>query len=240
MQWCLQFNYNEKKSHFLHFEFFNIFFSCKKEAEIIRFQYPSAYSKSEIKIQGDIRVFSISGEIINISIVNRFVQDDSLAYSNDINYKLIDRSFLDSILFIDATRANVLEQYIKLNCQITQTSRKIVLSRTDTSIGYTIGNELRRNIKYYLGQIKPEVFSEFINSSTGGFYLFGYRAKEKFIFTEVDGQIAAPLIQYSLYKTNGLEHRSSTNNLLQPDFYKSLGSGDTVSIREAVILFQKN
>ena len=84
--------------------------------------------------------------------------------------------------------------------------------------------------------IKPQVDSEFIYTSTGGYH-FGYNGQRKFVVKESRGQLVAPLILYTLHA--GKFENGFVNNELQPDFYSNLAASDTVALMEFVIFFEK-
>jgi len=117
-------------------------------------------------------------------------------------------------------------------------SGRLILTRTDTSIGYSYGDEFTRSPAYYIGQFKPEVYSEFLVSSTRGDYQFGYITREKFILKKTVGQLVAPFILFTLHR-NQLQYWGYVNNILQDDFYKKISAADTLTLKEYLILYKK-
>jgi hypothetical protein len=103
------------------------------------------------------------------------------------------------------------------------------------------GEVYSRTLAYNIGQLKPEVFSEKLVSSTGGNYLFNYMIRDKFVFRSFDEQLAAPVVGFGLH-SRGDQYMSQSgriNNIVQPDFYESLVAGDTVTIQEFLIKYKK-
>lgn len=108
----------------------------------------------------------------------------------------------------------------------------------DMIIGSTNGEVFTRKIDYTIGQVKPEVFSEYLISSTGGYYVFGYSYKPKFILNQSGSQLVAPVIQFAEHSTNTYFGKR-VNNTLQSDFYKNLPVADTLTLREYLIIYEK-
>jgi len=197
-------------------------FSCKKDDFSLNIAYPSSYQKSGIRINGNLRVFSLAGEITARSVLSRFNQSDSAYFStlaNDIGYG---SGKMDSIRFLDAQHATVYNSDQPLECLMNAEGENMILSRTDTTRSGTYANELTHNIYYYIGQVKPDVYSEYLISSTRGEYIFGFTAREKFVLKKPESQLLAPLILYRLYPdglNNYYYYRGEPNNMLQNDFY---------------------
>jgi hypothetical protein len=141
-------------------------------------------------------------------------------------------SVMKYIKFSDAQHAEVADQDTLRSCVVSEDGANIILTRTDTSIGSTFANELTRHIIYYIGEVKPEVYSEYLISSTRGSYVFGYRAREKFVLLQSEGQILAPFIGFKQHIGGGPGIPMYINNNLQTDFYKNIESGDTVTLKE--------
>jgi hypothetical protein len=88
-----------------------------------------------------------------------------------------------------------------------------------------------------MASVKPQVHSEFIYTSTGGNYHFGYNGQRKFVVKESQGQLVAPLILYTLH--SGKFDSGFVNGELQPGFYSNLAAGDTIALMEFMIYFEK-
>lgn len=212
-------------------------FSCKKDD--LQIAYPSAYHKSGLKVTGDLRVFSSNGEIKNPSIISRFAGKDTAYYSAVANYIINERGVMDSIKFSDAQHGIMNDRYQPLKCLISRQDDTFVLSRTDTTRGYSSGDEFTHSMMYYIGNIKPEVYTEYLISSVRGLYVFGYTAREKFVLKESHGQLVAPLIQFIQHRNDVQLNIGYVNNILLNDFYKMISTDDTVTIMEYQILYEK-
>jgi hypothetical protein len=217
-------------------------FSCNKSDSLSNNGYPSNYHKAGIMTNGNIRVFSLTGEIRSQSVISRFNNSDSSVFSyfaDDIGNK---PGRMDSIKFSDALHAIMNDNRMPLNCLVSRGKGTFLLTRTDTSFGTTTPNEMSHSISYYIGQEKPELFSEYLVSSTRGEYIFGYSAREKFILNISGGLILAPLILYRFYpsgQNSGVYYNGYINNILQNDFYKNIEVDDTVTIQEYMVLYEK-
>src|SRR5260221_11016041 len=139
-----------KISQLLFFLFLVFIFSRKKDGAGLNIAYPSNYHKSGIKPNGNLRVFSSTGEISDQSVISRFNETDSSNFSsvadNIGNYP----GRMDSVKFSDAQHARMNENYTPLNCLIRLEGGNIILTRTDTSVGGTYSNELTHHISYYI------------------------------------------------------------------------------------------
>jgi hypothetical protein len=217
--------------------FMTVFASCKKDDAFISITYPSVYYKFGVQSIGGLRVFTRNGELKNSSIINRFIDMDTAYFS----YVLLDisnqRAIMDTVTFSDARKAVIMDNYTSHQCVSGQAAGMLVLTRLDTSIGYSYHEPITQNITYHLRQVKPEVFSEYISSSVQGFYAFGYTGKEKYVFKQKGERLTAPLVQFINHSNR--YNNGYVNTPLKPDFYKHLSKGDTVALQEAEILYQK-
>jgi len=214
-----------------------LIFSCKKDEAFKQLTYPSVYHKSGIKLAGDLMVFSTAGEIKDPSIIDRFLPDSSI-YSNLADQIGNNPGVMDSIKFSDAQHSIVNETYSQYHCTVDQEKKELILTRTDTSAGSIYNDQFTRSIMYNIGQVKPEVYSEYLLSSTRGDYIFGYTGKEKYVLQESSGQLVAPEIIFIQHHLPGY-YNGRANNILQSDFYKSIPTGDTVSIQGYFLLYEK-
>ena len=212
--------------------------SCKKDNASIPLSYPSSYFKTGIQRTGGYKVFSTNGEVRDRTIISRFREMDSL-----YNFYLIEnlgngRDYLDTVHFMNAQHATVRHNYISRKCFVGQTSGMLVLTRVDTTMNYSGEDPMTETLSYHLPLIKPEVFNEFVYSSVQGYYLFGYTGKEKFVFRISNGKLNAPVVLFVKY-SKALSRNDFVNSPMQQDFYSKIRIGDTVTIQEAQILYEK-
>jgi hypothetical protein len=216
-------------------------FSCSKDS-LVDLGYPSTYHKTGIRPNGDLRVFSSAGEINNRDIISRFNQTDSFFFNNTSDELGNYSHKMDSIYFSDAGNAIMTEYNTALHCLVKQEGKNFLLTRTDTTNGTTYLNEMSHNITYYLGQVKPDLYSESLYSSTRGNYYFNYSATEKFILSKPGAELVAPILEYKIYRAavnGGGDYSGYINNILQDDFFKNLDKGDTVIIKDYLITYEK-
>jgi hypothetical protein len=212
-------------------------FSCKKNDDT-QIRYPSAYHKSGLKTTGDLRLFSSNGEISDPAAISRFNLLDSANFTIYADYIRDNQETMDSIQLQDPQHAIMIDQYTAKNCFLTRERGRLILTRADTSIGYSEADEFTRSPSYYIAELKPEVYSEYLISSTRGFYQFGYTGREKFILDRSGGQLAAPLIFFTRHR-QFQDYSLYVNNFLQKDFYKNIPVGDTITLREYLVLYEK-
>ncbi len=113
----------------------------------------------------------------------------------------------------------------------------LILTSADTITKCcTFGEVFTRSLPYNIGQIKPVVYSEFIQSSVRGYYNFGFIGREKFVVEQSGNELTAPIINFTLHSGNS--SFDFVNNILQPYFYKNLSVGDTLTLKEYQILYR--
>lgn len=213
-------------------------FSCKGDDATIHINYPSTYYKAGLKASSHLWIFSSNGIISDQSVISRFTEYDTANFSRTAHSIITYAGVMDTIRFSDPQHAAVSDQYQQLECIVGGLKNdRLILTRTDIRTGNTIFDELTHNIIYYIGQVKPEVFTEYLVSSVRGNYQFGYTAKENFVLEEISGQLAAPVIQFSLHRLQRT-YGGYVNNVLQKDFYKELSTSDTVTLREYRIFYE--
>lgn len=212
--------------------------ACKKEDGFLSISYPSVYHKSIMKANGELRVYTKAGEITDSAVISRFNQTDSFIFSQIASYMIDSRGTLDTIQFSTGKQASVVDRDISVNCTVKVQSKSLLLTAVDPEIGSTSGEVFTRKVDYNIGQVKPEVFSEYLISSMGGYYIFGYSYKPKFILIQSGSQLVAPFIQFAEHGMNTFFGKR-VNNILQSDFYKSLPAGDTLTLHEYLIFYEK-
>lgn len=212
-------------------------FSCKKNDDS-KITYPSVYHKAGLKARGELRLFSSNGEIRDPTALSRFNLLDTANFTTFSEYVRDNQETMSTIHLQDPQHANITDRYTAKNCLITRERGRLILARTDTSAGYSEADEFTRSPSYYIAEIKPEVYSEYLISSTRGFYQFGYTGREKFILERSGGQLAAPFIFFTLHR-QPQEYRLNVNNILQEDFYKNISAGDTIALKEYLVLYEK-
>ncbi|MEP7373013.1 MAG: hypothetical protein ABI675_06445 [Chitinophagaceae bacterium] len=214
-----------------------IFFSCKKN-DTTQIAYPSVYHKSTIKTGGTPRLFCLNGEIRNPVIISRFNLLDSANFDLYANRLLDNHYRMDSIYLRDPQHATIKDYDIPKNCLVTRKRNVFELTGLDTITGYSSADEFTRTLSYYIGQIKPEVYAEYLISSTRGVYLFEYRGREKFVLDRSGGQLAAPFIIF-IKHSQQQQSTEYVNNILQEDFYKNIAAGDTILLKKYLLLYEQ-
>lgn len=212
-------------------------FACNENKTTSFLSYPTAFRKSGFETVGKLKVFSSRGEIRQKSIISRFNQYDSSYFNSYANYLRSDPRVIDSINFTSGQGAMLRDESECRDCSLTAENNLLILTETHVSSKCcTQGEVVTRSLPYHISMFKPEVHSEFPNSSVGGYYSFGFTGLRKYVFKELAGKLVAPLIIYNLHSKNF--DAGFVNNVLQPDFYTNLAPGDTVSLREYQLIFE--
>jgi hypothetical protein len=226
-------------SFFLFFCLITIIYSCQKDS-LSGTPYHSTYYKSGIITTATVRLFTSKGEITDRLLVDRFNGVDSSIFNYWADYIANEQGFMDSIIFTDDQNAFVVEYYNRVSCNVIYQKGSFILTQSGISTAYSYEDIFTNTISYFIGQIKPDVLTEYLVSSTRGNYQFGYTAGFKYVLERKGEKIFAPLIQF-LTHHDLLNQGSSgyVNNMLQEDFYKKLIVGDTVALRQYRVLYTK-
>jgi hypothetical protein len=210
--------------------------SCNDKEVQPSIAFPSEYHKSGVEPGDGFRVYTREGELRDKLILEKFIGIDS-TYFNNMNYNMRRHGFYDSIKFSPIRQASLVG-YWKTDCTTSGSGGLIVLTQNDTIDRCCSYPEvLTRTFDYYIVQIKPNVFSESIYSSTRGAYLFTYVYQPKFVLMKYDGKLVAPFIQYVRHSDTAYE-QGELNNLPVLDFYKYLTEGDTLILTNSFITFE--
>lgn len=203
--------------------------------------YPSVYQKAGTEAVGSLRLFTSQGEIRSQAIISTFMQRDTPSFNIFVRMVRTYEGIMDTVQFIDPQHARLSHEWEIFDCSFSADNELLILTRSEISPECCFpGDIYTRSLPYYLSRVKPEVHSEFIYSSTGGNYYFGYRGKRKFVLRKgPDGKIVAPMIWYTRHSANMNRYSGNLNNMLQSDFYRNLVAGDTLTLMEFNILFEK-
>lgn len=210
---------------------FIFFHSCKKENLI---DAGNTFHRTKSEAVGSIRVFARSGEVTNPSIVQRFEVDDSAI----ISFYAKGGSSFDTIRISDNHEARLF-QYSYANYNYNVQFNEVKFTGKDTTTGYSYLEVFTRTLYYYLAFYKPEIFKEYMTSSTGGGYNFAYRTRNEYRLLKDNDKLKAPWL-VALLHNKALGIRAYwLQNKLDPDFYQQLGEKDTVVLREHFLFYEK-
>ena len=217
---------------------FFIFSSCKKD-EIFTIEPASAFVKSSKEKTGVLRVFAANGEIGDQSILNRFNGWDSvsLRYMSDNLFPNPNR--VDTIRFPDAKNARIFENYSYNDYSVTPQKSDFVLSSKQTTQYTHYGDLFTKSPVYLISQYKLPIYAEYLVSSTGGNYIFGYDSRKEYVLTSENGILKAPWILMITHYKAGYTLNYSVSNKPDFNFYKSLNAGDTVVLQQYSINYKK-
>ena len=217
----------------------SIIYSCQKDS-LSGTPYHSTYYKTGIIPTATLRLFTSNGEITDPSLIDRFKGADSNLFNDRATYIANEQGFMDSIMFPDEQNAVVVDYYNRTGCKVIYQKGKFLLTQAGVSTGYSYDDIFTNTIFYFIGQIKPDVFTEYLVSSTRGNYQFGYTAGFKYILERKGEKMFSPLIQFITHHSLTYQGNAGyVNNMLQEDFYTKLAVGDTVALREYDLLYER-
>jgi hypothetical protein len=216
----------------------SLIISCNDKEVQPSISYPSMYYKSGLEPGRGFRVYTKDGEVKDKLTLEKFLAIDS-TYFNNMNYNLRTHSYyMDSVKFSRPHQATLFRSNSEIDCTTSNSGGLIVLTQNvtiDQCCSYP--EVITRTFGYYILQVKPNVFSESIYSSTRGAYLFTYVFQPKSILMKYNGKLVAPVIEYVRHSEVYYD-RAMLNNILLPDFYKYLAEGDTLTLTNSFFTFE--
>jgi hypothetical protein len=217
-----------------------VIFSCEDD-DPEPFHYPATYTRLVVEAVGAIRVFDKTGELTSPTVIQHYTEGDTSFFNAGLRYYTQYTGLIDTVKFADATHGTLMQGYSKHECTIQSDGGLLILSDNVITNNCCTGGEVySRTLNYNLGQVKDDVYSESIRSSTGGNYLFDYSVRRKFVLRKQNGKLIAPVIVYRLHAYgNDYAGSGNLNNVLEPDFYKVLRDGDVLTMIESQIVFNE-
>jgi hypothetical protein len=206
--------------------------------------YTAPYGTVEVVWLGNFRLFTRDGELKSKTVVNEAMRYDTSFHFQLKRYLRYNRPF-DSIVFIDRSNADLHQGYSNRKYFVRSDFGQLYLTGKDTIRRSSYGEVLARTLPYHLGEVKPEVFSESLSSSTGGNFFFTYTSRDRLVLHRSGNQLSVPVIIYSRHVWNrfvigpGFTGGHILNNL-QSDFFRHLPEGDTVAITQYEIKLEKS
>jgi hypothetical protein len=212
--------------------------SCDDESALMPF--PSKYMKTDADA-GRFRLFTTAGEITNQSIVGHYILKDTPVFNPEISYMANYQGFLDTLEFISQDEVVLSSSYRSIDCRFDGVGNFLLMTEKElTTHCCTYPEAISHSLTYYISKFKPEIISEHLYSSTGGNYYFSYYGADNYVLHKtLSGQVTAPLIQYSLHQKDRYPLYFHINNVLDPEFYRNIPEGDTVSLMEGRIFLRK-
>lgn len=214
------------------------FSSCKKENPF-SIEPSSGYYKSSKEKLGVIKVFTANGEVKNPLIISRYDALDSARFRNYSNALFPFPGVVDTIRFVDQENARVSHSYTYRDVSITKQGSDLLLTgKLDLHLVNT-GDQFTKTIGYSINQYKPSIYAEYLVSSTGGTYVFGYDTKELFVISAENTVIKVNWIIMVARYANGFFTVYRIQNKPDFNFYKSLKSTDTITLQQYSISYKK-
>jgi hypothetical protein len=217
---------------------FFIFSSCQKDGNF-SIEPSSLFFKSSKEKKGSLRVFSGNGEVKDQLIIKSHIDSDT-AWISGISYNLFPNTGrLDTIRFADSKNAIVYHDYSFKEYTVAQQQPNIFLTGKENYQSSHYGDLYSKAPSYWICQYKPPVYSEYLISSTGGNYDFGYETRNEFVLTSEKGVLKATWIVMIANYGNRYTLIYLVQNKPDFNFYRSLTPADTVVLQEYSINYKK-
>lgn len=220
----------------------SVVLSCTKTEAPPTVSYGAVYAKSGIAGNGPFRLFAKSGEIKDQNLVNFHKDLDSLVFVSLAQTLAYANSFfLDTLRFDDALNATAKLTVSPVTYRVEQTGSLYLLTSTDTLTGYIAPRSISQSIHNFLPKERMIVYSEGFQSSFQGINTYYHRFTDRFIVAgpKDGGDLTVPVIFYVDRYANGEVTTNYIHGRLDPDFYKSLGAGDTLACMNFDLLYRK-
>jgi hypothetical protein len=216
-----------------------IFFSsCKKDDEFL-IEPSSLYYKSSIEMLGSMKMYTGNGEIKDPLIIYKYYGLDSAWFISRRKILFPERGRMDTIRFIDPENARIYDYYSYRDYSITKQNSDLLVT-SKSNIQLLISNDVfSKSPMYWINQYKPPVYSEYISSSTGGNYVFGYDTKYLFVLSPAKGIVKANWIIMTVRTPNNNFQVYSIQNKPDLNFYRSMAATDTVVLQQYVVSYTK-
>jgi len=210
-------------------------FSCKKEN--IDFDYGATYYKSSIQQFGLLRYYTSNGEITNSSAINNYFDDDTTQFGFYFQY-VMRQGYYDTLTISSPNEVFDDTYNWRIRYSATKDGRRLILTQ-DTVLNFSGPDEYTKSPPYYLSQYQPKVYSEWLYSSVRGEYIFGYRGESKNVVAADERGLVFPLIFYRQRRNGKYPISSYVNNYVRKDFFKNILAGDTLSVLEVRVYYDK-
>ena len=214
---------------------------CKKDGQVGNVMYDSPYAVYGSKGPEKVRVFTHSGEILAPGLLSYYTVKDIDQLKDYVNMMVAGHQGIDTIRISANQEATTFETYSRSIYKVNKGKNRLELSTKDTLTGYSYFDQYSKTLPYLMSELKPLVFNEYLYSSVPE-YTFGYKAIEKLVVIPKNDELEIPLLTFAWYKKQGASSGNyfyNKYNLLDPQFYKTMLSGDTVVLKETTILYRR-
>lgn len=211
--------------------------SCKKDDQF-SIEPSSLYYKSSIEMRGSMKMYTRDGEIKDPLILYKYYGLDSAWFTSRSQTLFPGRGRMDTVRFIDSEKARIYD-YSYRDYSITKQNSDLLLSSKSNIQLLISGDVFSKSPMYWINEYKPPVYSEYISSSTGGNYVFGYETKYLFVLSPVKGTVKANWIIMTVRSPKNNFQVYSIQNKPDFNFYRSMTATDTVVLQQYVVNYTK-
>jgi hypothetical protein len=212
------------------------FYSCKKEESIPKPAMDKTYFKEKIDKTAKLRLYAVSGEITDATIISRF-ESDSYGYLSTYTDNYVQGPKMDSLTFLNEQSARIVDEYASRIFDYSQNKSNIILTQKDTASFSVYGDLYSNSLIYQVGKYKPAIYTEELVSSVGGEYLFTATGKGQYIFFNTNNIISSPLIAMVHYSAGGTRV-NLVNNEFDAGFTGKIPVNDTVVVQLYSVTYQ--
>jgi hypothetical protein len=206
-------------------------------------QYPMTFVKSKILPMGSWRVFNKDGEVTDKNTFRDLVSETDTTGFRYATENILKSTSLDIVRIMSPTEGSVRGYPNSPNCMVASNETGFVFTNKDTTGASICREQMTKHINYFIGSVKPDIFSEYLGSSTAGNFCFVYTGRQKFVFNGHPLAFYAPYIIFIVRTNTGTAptygETVRLNNNLAQDFYKHLGENESVSLMEYQLLFER-
>jgi len=215
--------------------------ACKKSDKMDSILFETPYSINRSLEMGKIRVFTQAGELKNGNLVAQYAAAESDNLNGYVDQILQLHTGIDTITFGSAGEASAIENYSRITYTVSSNGSQLELSTKDDVNRYCYFDVYSKTILYSIVRLKPLFFEESLFSSIPQ-YTFKYRSQEKLIAIPKGTELHLPLLTFAWFNrlpTTAGNYFYNKYNELDPSFYKSIPKGDTVIVKETMIVYSR-
>lgn len=209
--------------------------SCEKDSS--DFDYGSTYYKSYVDKTTLIRYYTYQGEITNGSVINNFYSEDTAQFGYYLEY-VMSKGYFDTLIIPSPNEVSVKNYGTKVSYRASKEGSRLIFKQ-DSIVAYSGGDEFSRSPEYYLLQYKPKIYSEWLYSSTRGDYVFAYLGEYINVVAADGDKINFPVILSRQRRAGKYPISEILNNYLDREFWKKIMPGDTLTLLETKMHYEK-
>lgn len=209
---------------------------CSKDNEL-ELSWGTPYVQKEIRTDGKIHIYDLSGEIIGSNSAAEF-RTNIESYSDYFLNSYIGTGHLDSVYFHNASEATVSSYGIRDSFVVRSDGNFQVLTgkhiTDDISINAVCSEDFRQRISKY----PNEILQNELASSVGGVYRFQCKIRQKVPFNTAGNVLTFSIFIYAIRDRSTNSYTTGTlYNELKHNFYKELDPGTEFAYQQLTVIY---